>query len=89
MLGCGGLRKLRVLDAKRAKGKRGGARLIYLHVPEAKRFYMLDLYSKDEKDDLSAKEKKQLRQLAEELKQLALAANPKKQEGLSDADQDT
>jgi hypothetical protein len=73
MPGCGGLRKVRMADARRRKGKRGGARLIYLYVPAAKRFYMLDIYGKDEKDDLSAGEKKQLRQLAERLKREATA----------------
>ena len=58
MPGCGGLRKIRTVDARRGKGKRGGARVIYPHVPAAERFYMLDIYSKDEKDDLSAGEKK-------------------------------
>jgi hypothetical protein len=72
--GCGGLRKIRSPDAKRGKGKRGGARVIYLYVPLAERFYMLDIYGKNEKDNLSANEKKQLRQLAEELKQEAKAA---------------
>lgn len=74
MPGYGGLRKIRTADTKRGKGKRGGARVIYLHVPAAKRFYLLDVYGKDEKDDLSANEKKQLRRLAEQLKQEAKAA---------------
>jgi hypothetical protein len=68
MSGCGGMRKLRTADPKRGQGKRGGARLIYLYVPEVKRFYLLDIYGKDEKDDLSAEEKKILRALAEKLK---------------------
>src|SRR5688500_8309477 len=58
MPGCGSLRKVRTADPKRRKGKRGGARVIYLHIPAARRFYLLDLYGKDEKDDLTAKEKK-------------------------------
>jgi hypothetical protein len=33
MPGCGGLRKIRLADPKRQKGKRGGSRVIYLHVP--------------------------------------------------------
>lgn len=74
MPGCGGLRKIRVPDAKRGKGKRGGSRVIYLHVPDAKRFYLLDIYGKDEKVDLSPTEKKLLRMLAEELKTEAKAA---------------
>jgi hypothetical protein len=74
MIGCGGLRKIRTSAPKRGKGKRGGARVIYLHVPEAKRFYLLDVYGKDEKDALSAKEKKHLSKLAELLKLEARAA---------------
>jgi hypothetical protein len=72
--GCGGLRKVRTADVRRGKGKRGGARVIFLHVSAAKRFYMLDIYGKDEKDDLSAAEKKQLRQLAEQLKKEAISS---------------
>ena len=81
MPGCDGLRKLRAADPKRGKGKRGGARIVYLHVPEAKRFYMLDIYGKNEKDDLSTEEKKQLRDLAERLKEEAIAAYRKWQKG--------
>jgi hypothetical protein len=33
-----------------------------------------DIYGKDEKDDLSAEEKKQLRQLAEQLKKEAIGS---------------
>ncbi len=79
MPGCGGLRKLRTTDPKRGKGKRGGARLIYLYVPEARHFYMLDIYGKDEKDDLTSDEKKQLRMLAFELKREAKIAADRRQ----------
>ncbi len=71
MPGCGGLRKLRVSDPGRGKGKRGGARIIYLYVLEVKRFYMLDVYGKDEKEDLSTAEKKFLSQLADEVRSQA------------------
>ena len=72
--GCGGLRKVRAADPRRHKGKRGGARAIYLYVPEAKWFFMLDIYGKDEKDDLSTAEKKVLSKLVDELKRQARAA---------------
>jgi hypothetical protein len=81
MPGCGGLRKIRVGDPRRGKGKRGGARIIYLHVPEAKRFYMLDIYGKDEKDELSPDEKKELRQLTKQLKAEAVAAFHRRLQG--------
>jgi hypothetical protein len=70
MPGCGGLRKVRIADPRRQKGKRGGARVIYLHIPEANQFLMLDIYGKNEKDDLTSTEKKDLRDLAREYKRL-------------------
>ncbi|MEI7698585.1 MAG: type II toxin-antitoxin system RelE/ParE family toxin [Planctomycetia bacterium] len=66
--GCNGLRKLRVANESRGKGKRGGCRVIYLYVPEACWFFMLDIYSKDEQENLSAAERRLLSQLATELK---------------------
>jgi putative transcriptional regulator len=70
MPGCGGLRKLRIADPKRRKGKRGGARVIYLHIPEIGQFLLLDVYGKHEKEDLSPTEKRDLRDLAREYKRL-------------------
>jgi hypothetical protein len=77
MPGCGGLRKLRIADPKRQKGKRGGARVIYLHIPEADQFLMLDIYGKGEKDDLTPDEKQGLRQLARQYKGLIVEASGK------------
>jgi hypothetical protein len=77
MPGCGGLRKLRIADPKRQKGKRGGARVIYLHIPEAEQFLMLDIYGKGEKDDLTPVEKKDLRELAREYERLMVEAAEK------------
>ncbi len=74
MPGCGGLRKVRMADAKRGKGKRGGVRIIYLYAPDAKWFFMLDGYGKAEQDDLTTAEKNVLSKLAGELKQQAKAA---------------
>ena len=45
--------------------------MIYLYVPEAKWFFMLDIYGKDEKDDLTDEEKKILATLVAELKRQA------------------
>jgi len=73
--GCGGLRKVRLADSRRGRGKRGGARVIYLHVPEARRFYLLDIYGKHEKDDLTSAEKKALAKLAAVLKKEANASS--------------
>jgi hypothetical protein len=68
MPGCGGLRKMRVADPHRGKGKRGGARVIYLHIEESNQIHLVTVYGKDQKDDLSAVDKKLYRQLVRFLK---------------------
>ncbi|MBT4761400.1 MAG: hypothetical protein HOO06_06850 [Bdellovibrionaceae bacterium] len=57
----GGLRKLRVSDSSRGKGKRGGLRVIYLDLPKREITYLLLLYGKDEAEDLTSSEKKILK----------------------------
>jgi hypothetical protein len=64
--GSGGVRKLRW--AAKGKGKRGGARIIYLYVVIAARIYLIRCYAKSVKTDLTGDEKKQLRQIAAHLK---------------------
>ena len=71
MPGCGGLRKVRYRDPRRGKGKRGGLRIIYLFLPEQDWIFLLDIYGKDEKDDLTGKEKKVLARLATRIKEAA------------------
>lgn len=61
--GAGGLRKLRHADARRGKGKRGGLRVIYFWWKSGRQFWLFTLYSKDEMTDLSAKEKKMLKDM--------------------------
>ena len=62
----GGLRKVRWSHAGRGKGKRGGTRVIYYWHQPGEAIYLLVAYSKDQRDDLSARQKKVLRQLVEE-----------------------
>ena len=50
----GGLRKIRWKLG--GTGKRGGARVIYFNILEAGLIYVVDLYSKSEKENLSPKE---------------------------------
>ena len=64
--GTGGLRKIRWQEPKRAKGKRGGTRIIYYWYEPRTVIYMVLAYSKGERDDLSAREKRFLRQLVAE-----------------------
>jgi hypothetical protein len=64
--GAGGARKLRW--AAKGKGKRGGARIIYLYVVIAARIYLLRCYAKNVRTDVTADEKKELRQISAHLK---------------------
>jgi hypothetical protein len=56
--------------------------VIYLHIPEANQFLMLDIYGKgEEKDNLTAAEKRGLKGLAGEYRKLIVeAARRTKQE---------
>jgi hypothetical protein len=74
MPGCGGLRKMRVADPRRGKGKRGGARVIYLHIEELDQIHLITVYGKDQKDDLSDDDKRLYRQLVRVLKEQARQA---------------
>lgn len=62
--GGGGLRKIRWTLPGR--GKRGGLRVIYYWDKAADTFYMLTVYKKSSKEDLSRQQLKVLRQLVEE-----------------------
>jgi hypothetical protein len=74
MRGCGGLRKVRLADPRHRKGKHGGFRVVYLHVPEASWVLLLDMYETGEKEDLAPAEKKALKKLAEQFKAEAIRA---------------
>ena len=64
--GAGGARKLRW--AAKGRGKRGGARIIYLYVVIAARIYLLRCYAKNGRTDLTSDERRELRQIAAYLK---------------------
>lgn len=61
--GSGGLRKIR--QAAKGKGTRGGSRVIYYFAVAKEMFFMLDIYDKSEKEDLSQSEIKELRSIVE------------------------
>ncbi len=73
MPGCGGARKLRWPDPRRSKGKRGGLRVIYLYVPAAQNILLVDVYNKNEMEDLSPQDKKDIRALADQYRREAHA----------------
>ena len=62
----GGVRKVRW--ARAGTGKRGGARVIYFYHDADRPLYLLLVYAKARREDLSADEKKTVRKLAALLK---------------------
>jgi len=68
----GGIRKLRAPHAVRGKGKRGGCRLLYLYLPEANEIHFLAIFSKDEKIDLTARDKKAAKRVVDEIRTTVL-----------------
>ncbi len=75
MPGTGGFRKLRWHDSKRGKGKRGGLRIIYYYLISDYQVWLVTIYNKEEMIDLSAEEKRRLKQML----QAELAARRKPQ----------
>ncbi len=63
--GLRGIRKLRWQANQ--KGKRGGARVIYFFHNEDIPLFLLDIYTKSKKDDLSSSDKKTLNNLVDDL----------------------
>ena len=66
----GGLRKVRLADPRRGKGKRGGLRVIYFWWENGRQFWLFTLYDKDEMGDIAPPE---CRVLKERLKAELLA----------------
>lgn len=66
--GTGGARKLRVRVGQR--GKRGGLRAIYYYQDTATRIWMLNLYEKSARKDLTARETRGLRQVIAAIEEL-------------------
>lgn len=69
--GCGGIRKTRLGQKCKARGKRGGLRVYYLYLEDLNLIHLLAIFEKGEKVDLSIEEKKILKNLALQLKKSA------------------
>jgi hypothetical protein len=63
-----GLRKGRMANPRRGKGKRGGFRYLYLYLQEQHHIHLLFLLDKDEQEDLNAQQRKEIRALVRVLK---------------------
>jgi mRNA-degrading endonuclease RelE of RelBE toxin-antitoxin system len=66
--GTHGARKVRA--RAEGKGKSGGFRIVYYYVDRKDRIWLLNLCSKREQEDLSAREKKALAQVVSEIKEI-------------------
>ena len=64
--GTGGIRKIRI--PLENIGKRGGGRVIYVDIEVKETIYFINVYAKNEKDDLTEDEKKAFKEVAEKLK---------------------
>lgn len=67
MQGTGGVRKMRF--AFEHRGKSGGVRVIYVDFEVYEKIYLLTAYTKNEKDNLTKKERSEIKQLIEVLEQ--------------------
>ncbi len=66
--GTGGLRKVRVPDPGRGRGKRGGARVHYLWVPSRDLIYLVFVYSKGETATLTKYQRTALSRIVRKIK---------------------
>ena len=64
--GTGGLRKIRW--AAKGKGKRSGARVLYVDLVVIEKIYFISAYSKNEKVNISVKDKNKIKELISILK---------------------
>ena len=73
--GTDGLRKLRQADPRRGKGKRGGLRIIYYWWSGGDQFWLFTVYDKDQADDLTAPQRKVIKQLLKNWSPICLKKN--------------
>jgi hypothetical protein len=63
MVGAGGIRKFRYAS-RPGKGKSGGARIIYLALIARGKVYLLDIFAKNVKENISQAERNELAKIA-------------------------
>jgi hypothetical protein len=65
----GGFRKLRFARSGHREGKSGGTRVVYYFIQTRSRIYLIDVYSKSVKDDLTRAQENALRAVARVLEE--------------------
>lgn len=71
---AGGARKARV--ARGGRGKSGGARVIYYVLVRGDRLYLMDIYGKSAKEDLTDADKSRIRETVAAIEAEAQSAGP-------------
>jgi len=66
--GLGGVRKARIANPSRGKGKRGGYRYLCLYLQGKQHIHLLILLDKNEQEHASEEQRKQMREWAAEVK---------------------
>ena len=66
--GLGGVRKVRMANPGRSKGKRGGFRYLYLYLERKQHIHLLLLLDKNEQEDATEEQRKQMREWTGKIK---------------------
>jgi mRNA-degrading endonuclease RelE of RelBE toxin-antitoxin system len=69
--GLGGVRKARIANPGRGKGKRGGYRYLYLYLETRQHIHLLILLDKNEQEDASEEQRRQVREWVAQVKKSA------------------
>ena len=67
--GTGGLRKVRMRGSGQSSGKRGGARVHYLHFPAFRVIHLVSVYEKRDQALLTPRQKRMVKLVVEAIKQ--------------------
>lgn len=66
--GLSGVRKARIANPVRGKGKRGGYRYLYLYLENKRHIHLLILLDKNEQEDANEEQRKQMREWVAQIK---------------------
>lgn len=67
--GTSGARKARIGERRQKRGKSGGFRYIYLHLEKVGIVYLMFIFAKNEQENLTGSQKKELAKIIREIKQ--------------------
>ena len=65
--GLGGVRKARMANPLRGKGKRGGFRYLYLYLARRQHIHLFVLLDKNEQEDTTEEQRKQIREWVKQI----------------------